>query len=847
MAKLLTGNPNEIGHPSNVFNLHDDTRRKKSTFVEDENAVYAIPFISPKGPSGILTRFTASDIASMDDKYGSVNVTSQGLMYYALRQQIEAGAIVYGIRLCAEDATFANSLLSLNMKNSEKAVFYVEDGKVVKVPKVLGSATPILLPSLDITYTAASYENITSIENLKLLLGAAGGSLEPSDPEYKDDQLKVTTQIESIEVPAQTNKVAYNLTNATKENTIVSLDGLVLTADKYEMVKELGEDGETTIYSVVLKSAPVSEAVLELRAYTVNGPLTVTFNSNEVSGKIGETSFKFKTLRSEADIIVLVDGLVKPEGEYTVNVGTNTVVFNEALENDAKISVITNTSTLTVPLYAIGVKGKGAYGTQYRVDITSTKSYIEKLNREWTVSVKDLTTGKELEAFTGAPIHDVYTEAKSPLSLDDVFRTYSEQLNVFNAESNMFVIGDKFRGVLINVVEELNIIIATKSYNGNVIVDNDSLVTLTEYRDKVLATLDTIEVNADRPACNYIPMFETDRGVAELFKYGKLPVIRLHHGHNGALKNMRVFDWGHQGTRMVNNEEEKYKVLEEMYIPFFNGDVTKDIYDTVLFPVDIVPNVGFYPRPIQEAIANWGLKRIDVAPLNQVPYFSTEKELKEYIGSLNRVNPREVLYPHTYERFDKNSQRMLRIGTVLGHLTNITDIINNGFNFSFAGGDAAIIKDVEVGTVKPEISDLDWMTMKGANYLTPVTSGYMVDGQSSYIGDDETSNLCELHNIVLIGRIIKKLNNEVTLKRHRFARVAEFSKTIAEINATLQPFRKHFGYIEYVAGYKNQQDANAGKLTHNIVIAAIGTVKTHIFDISVVMPDMSEMMLAANK
>ncbi|MGL5316892.1 MAG: hypothetical protein ACRC92_26780 [Peptostreptococcaceae bacterium] len=847
MAKLLTGNPNEIGHPTNVFNVYDDTRRKKTTFVEDENAVYAIPFISPKGPSGVLTKFTAADIPYMDDKFGSVNVTSQGLMYYALRQQLEAGAVVYGIRLCAEDATFANSLLSVNMKNSEKAVFYVEDGKVVRVPKVLNSATPILLPSLDVTYTAASYENITSIENLKLLLGAAGGSLEPSDPEYKDDQLKVTTQIEAIEVPAQTNKVAYNLQNATKENTIVSLDGLVLTAENYDMVKELGEDGETPIYSVVLKTAPSAEAVLELRAYTVNGPLTVTFGSNEVDGKVGETAFRFKTLRSEADIIVLVDGMVKPEGEYTIDISTNTITFREALENDAKISVIVNTSTLTVPLYAVGVKGKGSYGTQYRVDMTSTKSYVEKLNREWTISVKDLTTGKELEAFSGAPIHDVYTESKSPLSLDDVFRTYSEQLNIFNAESNMFVIGDKFRGVLINVVDELNTILANKSYNGNVIVDTASLDMLTEYRDSVLAVLDTMDVNADRPACNYIPMFETDRGLAELFKYGKLPVIRLHHGHNGALKNMRVFDWGHQGTRLVEGEEVKYKVLEEMYIPFFNGEVTNDIYDTVLFPVDIVPNVGFYPRPIQEAIANWGLRRIDVAPLNQAPYFATEKELKEYIGSLNRVNPREVLYPHTYERFDKNSQRMLRIGTVLGHLNNITDIINNGFNYSFAGGDAAIITDAEVGTVKPEIADLDWMTKKGANYLTPVTSGYMVDGQMSYIGDDDTSNLCELHNIVLIGRIIKKLNNEVTLKRHRFANVSLFSKTVSEINGTLQPFRKHFGYIEYVAGYKNQQDADAGRLTHNIIIAAIGTVKTHVFDISVVMPDMSDMMLAAKK
>ena len=104
-------------HPHDEYVMNDNTKITTSDRTDNSDPVLFQPFFSSKGEDGKIIRFT--EYSKMREEYGDPDINLYGQSYYHVLNWLENGGYVQGVRLTAKDATYANSMLVLDIKTTE--------------------------------------------------------------------------------------------------------------------------------------------------------------------------------------------------------------------------------------------------------------------------------------------------------------------------------------------------------------------------------------------------------------------------------------------------------------------------------------------------------------------------------------------------------------------------------------------------------------------------------------------------------------------------------------------------------------------------------------------------------
>ena len=110
-------NNNNYSYPHDTYTMVDNTKLKIDDVLNNSDPVLLQPFFSSKGEDGKIIKFT--NYKNTREEYGEPDIDVYGQGYYHVLNWLEGQGYVEGIRLTAKNATYANSVLILDIKTSK--------------------------------------------------------------------------------------------------------------------------------------------------------------------------------------------------------------------------------------------------------------------------------------------------------------------------------------------------------------------------------------------------------------------------------------------------------------------------------------------------------------------------------------------------------------------------------------------------------------------------------------------------------------------------------------------------------------------------------------------------------
>lgn len=261
----------------------------------------------------------------------------------------------------------------------------------------------------------------------------------------------------------------------------------------------------------------------------------------------------------------------------------------------------------------------------------------------------------------------------------------------------------------------------------------------------------------------------------------------------------------------------------------FNGVKTFEIYDLVMTPGDIIIDLG-YDEQIHQAIAGFLEKRIDiVALLNAVPY----KQLADIKGwgTTNKFNsPKIFKYYGRVDELDLTIGNYVKVPLTTNYMKNVLKWYIGGMNGSLIQPPIGILLGVDRYNLYPNITnpnDLSDLKALGFNTILVSNDGIRLNDQLCDI-QGVYSPYHELHNQLIIGRIIKDVYNFLEGERHTLTTVTNVSLTSRKCTEMLN--RNYGTLVESlrVNLYYRQEGAenDLGTLTDELIIKLTKTDKS---------------------
>lgn len=319
---------------------HIETQVIDNSFVFETadgggTAVY-MPYLSDKGKDRKVERLT--NLATLLDEKGYPNFKKHGQAIYNVVNWLRGGGLVYGMRLTADDATYANTILNVKTKAVQLPVYqknekgdYLKDASGNRIPELEDDTiTPKMVAGVDIKLEVLKVSNLANKQLLK-------AQIEENLGKVDEDGYK--------------NHPIYALTVA----------GRGEYGDNYSYRLSLNTSLEDT-YDFRLYDLTVLERTKNGSLRIVDGPYTVSLFPEAVSiagtslfaGQVIKDNFKGVEMEfSDAAYDMLIDSIMEATkdvvtSEYTVDPQYIDILFGRNKKGELEEVISFENNTLAI-------------------------------------------------------------------------------------------------------------------------------------------------------------------------------------------------------------------------------------------------------------------------------------------------------------------------------------------------------------------------------------------------------------------------------------------------------------------------------------------------------------------
>ena len=159
-------------YPTTIFNWYDQSEIQVDTPAVDatDRPLFMVVSSFDKGPEDFMT--VTGD--TFNELYGTMSFTRHGQNSIQAQRIIDAGGSLFVKRICASDATLANTVFVATLKTTE-AQATDENGKPLYLNESGSQTTdvtenPLMKKSVSIKWEAKSIENCKTFDDVKWCL-----------------------------------------------------------------------------------------------------------------------------------------------------------------------------------------------------------------------------------------------------------------------------------------------------------------------------------------------------------------------------------------------------------------------------------------------------------------------------------------------------------------------------------------------------------------------------------------------------------------------------------------------------------------------------------------------------
>lgn len=765
--ELIYGENFQYPHPHVTYYLYDKTVVGDDAPATPDTAVVLTGLIAPRGLDDGFLRFQgATGPKDFKDMYGDINIKKHGLMGHFAERILENGGQVIARRLMPEDATLSNALVSLRANKDEKVTFYVDSrGKIHGEEK-----------------------------------------WEDEDGKIFDEEVDEADPIEKVTI----DTYGFHFLTKNKEEInepggldIIGTAELFTEWDDYLKAEEIGE------YEIT----DVSEE---------EGDIVATLDS--VEGLEKDAMF---FLDEDEEETAYVDEINEDDDEIVLrgidevgDVDTGTYDFYET----------DGIGEVNLPLYALSVLGRGRWGNDFKMFFTETRSETQG-HTIFNYELADIKNQEIVDRYDLSHVPDLADDG-IPVNLPDVIEQFSSKLGMTFFDDHY----DQFDFVMEDILEDII---------GQLKVENEGDANLEPLISLLEEELEKVE-DPEEPYLNEMEIFggdmfpvleyewtgadpnngeevtvELEFDMNLLFETDSLEEISFDCGHDGALADMKRFDWDYE-------DEEGDKVVKDMFADLYSGRLDPVVNDLTEINADVIIDVG-YPTEVKEAIA--GLtsdnRRSDIAYIMGIPSHIRDQEMLElYHMTFDPDNMQMMKVGQNCEWRDPDG-RIHRIPISALLWRNLITHYSRGYDEPFAGRNVQIT-GIEPGSLRPkpifaeeraDFEDMDY------NVVVRDDNNYFLDGQMTNYKVDY-SRLKEFFNILIKGRIIKTALPFLDSRKHKLQTDENVERIREQLEKNLrQQYGGKVSSIDVEAGYESEQEEMRGDVTIRIYVAPRGSIK----------------------
>lgn len=784
--RMIVSNDGKLKHqfPHTSFGYKDMTRISAPKDVAKDIGAIVIPFFSPKGVDREYVTFTPEQVNRVRDVFGKPNIRSQGFAYAAVHKTLRAGGKVVGMRLTPDNAAYSNSALRLTSTITEVPVFHITDNGEFYTEAVEGSQ-PVLARSLKFTYGQSFAAGVTDIE----ILDAMG---QPAD---------------GLQVYAAGDDVDTNGMERSESHTLYTFlaagrgrygDAFKVTITPTPYI----ENGKKLFELEVVDTS--TGIVLENRQVTHHTELTVDTTAMSIPEVIKYYSDHLKVHTEDEKLFALGDR-IKSVLELTLK------DLNEVLENGvyqgislnpesiAKLSEVVNDIRSRIAI----MEEEAAQPSQNFIEIFAPeRGSFGKIYSYGDVPAFRLGGGSngdldQMKLFNWKfkpTIKNIAITPKEPATFEFI---------------DLGKLGVEIDG---NQVDDTSVI--WRSSNPDIKVGPDGQLTNVKNEAGIRAVISVQTVDGNHRAYKQVLTVSTGASRAAL-KQASFAMAR-------------------------NAEDENIQepgVPEKLMQNYFNGVYGVELYNIEITKGDVIMDFD-YPNSVKLAASNFVKdRRIDIGVIVNAPLdCNTIDDIKRWVKDFDPENDKLMKVMESGDAFDVESKRYIKMPATYVMIDDVVAWLNAGYAEGLAG-ETVMVREFQRGTIRPLVAEdehLDYLTEHNINYLTLTKNGYMLDGQATNIKGGVYSRMKEFHNIVILGRVMKKLAGVLQLERHKLnipgATIGAMQKNV---NSELEEFRPKVAGLQYIASFANDYEEKIGLITHDIDIMPHGTLKYHRVNVNV--------------
>lgn len=532
----------------------------------------------------------------------------------------------------------------------------------------------------------------------------------------------------------------------------------------------------------------------------------------------------------------------KPTDVETKTVTINTYSFGTSFVNMQNITTLegmdlalkaitakTNPNAVVLPMFSFLYRGRGKYGNNIEMGIEKSSSILKTSTGNYSIyhlTILDKLTKTVLDVVPFTHGLDVFDGNGSPLNLVAGMEEFGSPLKQRLYQDNMHDFDDIFEIMLQNILDQLKVL---KDAETDPMTELEDIYTvISDIRTTYTENNNTI------PAINLIDPFgtlavdsdENEEIWTSLFNMpeDKIYTFNMAYGDDGYMKKMKRFDWDFETTV---GESAGVKAISRLYKYFFQGSITKDIYDRILNRSDYIIDIGF-PLEVKLAACNFtsDVNRPDILFFMNAPIsLTTVDELKVFDKSYTTDNINVFKYAQSGNVKDVSTNKWLKVPVTV----TLDTLLINFFSKAMESIASKYIRSFQDNSVFPRMTvpkEMEWCTTHDWNYLVPTVDGYRIDGSlSAYYGYDHPAK--EAHNQLLTGRLIKDALDYLDAHNFSFQ-----NKPLSDIKdgmekEVLDKYRGLGLTCSYSVYYANERDRKAGILTDELLTEGPRTNKRH--------------------
>lgn len=490
---------------------------------------------------------------------------------------------------------------------------------------------------------------------------------------------------------------------------------------------------------------------------------------------------------------------------------------------DLELNNVTPGSKRSFPIMFGMYNGKGAYGNNFKLNLSSFKMTV---NGRPTFQANIYDTKED--AF-------VYG-TKQQVSLNDD-KLDIDTLHIESRFNEPYSTGD-FSIRLLDI-DQLNAIgkIIQNTLNSVTLFLNPTTAgvqatALVERIATLRKSFDTPE-DTDLHALSYLDITNVSN-LNEALVASKVPYsIPFTGGSEGLLSTMTKFDWDFQANVAAAGQpvENRY-VVADMFSDAYAGVTDIEVMSLSSNMADYIVDIG-YPTAVKKSMQTLAENRDDIQVLFNAPI--TYNEINEAINWKRQFNieGRNYYYTSGNHRFtDPVSKKTIIVPTSFARLFNVLEHYKNGFSEPIAGSTngalSVVIPNSDRALGNKALAENSILEDNGFTPFVKHMNGYLwANSQKANYLLTESSALQNFHNNSIVNRILKKLYISLQDELHKLNSAPDIAKINRKVSNDLDEFKTKVRSLSYTGFFQSSTDFNIGLMTHAIDIEFFNPIKWH--------------------